>query len=341
MVGLKIGIDLGTSTFRAYVEGKGTVLSESSVIAIDTENGAVAAVGHRAYEMLEKSPEAYKVIKPIESGSVVNYDMAQLMLSAFFERICKNKIFKPTVAACMPAGITPLEQRTLLQLYLGAGAGRVCLIEQPIAAAIGAGVILDKPFGTMVVDIGAGTTDVAVVTMGGSAVSRSIKIGGDLLNRNIIDYLKTNRGVIIGEKTAQQLKIQLGSAFKRNEEIAAVSKGKSVDDGMPFYFEVTANEINLAIKESLEEICKAVLDVLEITPPELLKDIAENGIILSGNASQLYGLDSLISEHTSIRSTVIAEPADAVVKGLGKALQNAEFLKEQGYVFKTFEDAIR
>lgn len=338
MVGLKIGIDLGTSFFRAYVEGRGTVLSEPSVIAVDKENGSLAAVGQKAYDMLGKSPNVYEVSKPLEGGGVADYDMMQLMLDAFFDRICKNKVFKPTIAACMPAGITALERRTLLQLYLNAGAGRVCLLEQPTAAAIGAGVVLDKPFGTMVIDIGGGTTDVAVITMGSAAVSRSIKTGGELLDKNIIDYLRVNRGVIIGKNTAESLKLQLGGALRRNEEIAAVSRGKSVDDGMPFYFEVTANEINLAIRESVESICKAVIEVLEITPPELLRDISENGIILSGGASRLYGLDTLISEYSSIKATVVSDSENAVVKGLGKALRNAEYLKEQGYVFKTFED---
>lgn len=338
MVGLKIGIDLGTSTFRAYVEGKGIVLSEPSVIAIDMQDGSVAAVGRQAYEMIGKAPCAYRVIKPIEGGSVVDYDMAQLMLGIFFNKICKNKIFKPTVAACMPSGITSLEQRTLLQLFLNAGTGRICLFEQPLAAAIGAGVLLDKPFGTMIIDIGSGTTNLAVVTMGGTAVSYCIKTGSQLLNKNIIDYLRINRKVLIGEKTAEELKLQLGGAVRRQEEIAAVSRGKSVDDGMPFYFEVTANEINIAIKDSIENICKSVLSVLEITPPELLKDITESGIILSGAASRLYGLDKLISEYTSIKTMVVAQPDTVVVKGLGRALRNVEYLKRQGYIFKTFED---
>ncbi|HZJ75303.1 MAG TPA: rod shape-determining protein [Clostridia bacterium] len=338
MVGLKIGVDLGTSMFRAYAQGTGEIFSEPSVISIEKESGTIASIGEEAYEMLYKSPDVYNIVKPLEGGSIVNYDVAQLMLNTFFERLCKNKVFKPTVAACMPAGITALEERALLKLYLNAGAGRVCLLPQPLAAAIGAGVILDKPFGTMVVDIGAGTADIAVVTMGSTAVSRSVKVGGDLLDKSIIDYLRINRSVIIGEKTAEQLKFQLAGAVKRSEEIAAVSKGKSKEDGMPVYFEVTAGEINIAIKERLESICKAILSVLETTPPELLKDIAENGIILSGNASRLFGLDLLITEYTSIKSIVIEDPSNAVVKGLRKALRNTVYLKEQGYSFKTMED---
>ena len=338
MVGLKIGVDLGTSMFRAYLEGAREIFSEPSVISIEKESGAIASIGSEAYDMLYKSPDAYNIVKPLKGGSVINYDIAQLMLNTFFEHLCKNKVFKPTVAACMPAGITALEERALLKLYLNAGAGRVCLLPQSLAAAIGAGVILDKPFGTMVVDIGAGTADIAVVTMGSTAVSRSVKFGGDLLDKSIIDYLRINHSVIIGEKTAEQLKLQLAGAVKRNEEIAAVSKGKSAEDGMPVYFEVTAGEINLAIKEGLESICKAILSVLETTPPELLKDIAENGIILSGNASRLFGLHLLITEYTSIKSIVIEDPSNAVVKGLRKALRNTKYLKEQGYSFKTMED---
>lgn len=338
MVGLKIGVDLGTSMFRAYLEGAREIFSEPSVISIEKESGAIASIGSEAYDMLYKSPDVYNIVKPLKGGSVINYDIAQLMLNTFFEHLCKNKVFKPTVAACMPAGITALEERALLKLYLNAGAGRVCLLPQSLAAAIGAGVILDKPFGTMVVDIGAGTADIAVVTMGSTAVSRSVKFGGDLLDKSIIDYLRINHSVIIGEKTAEQLKLQLAGAVKRNEEIAAVSKGKSTEDGMPVYFEVTASEINLAIKEGLESICKAILSVLETTPPELLKDIAENGIILSGNASRLFGLHLLITEYTSIKSIVIEDPSNAVVKGLRKALRNTKYLKEQGYSFKTMED---
>ncbi len=338
MVGLKIGVDLGTSMFRAYAEGAGEIFSEPSIISIEEESGTISSVGKAAYDMLYKSPDVYNVVKPLESGGISNYDAAQLMLNTFFDKLFKNKVFKPTIAACIPAGITALEERALLKLYFSAGAGRVCLLEQPLAAAIGAGVILDKPFGTMVVDIGAGTADIAVVTMGSTAVSRSVKIGGDFLDKSIIDYLRINRSVIIGKKTAEQLKLQLAGAVKRSEEIAAVSKGKSTDDGMPVYFEVTTSEINLAIKQALEDICKAILSVLETTPPELLKDITENGIILSGSASQLFGLDLLITEYTSIKSIVIDDPANAVVKGLRKALKNTEYLKEQGYRFKTMED---
>ncbi len=339
MVGLKIGIDLGTASTKAYVEGKGIVLSEPSIVAVESIDGSLAAVGQAADDMVGRGPEAYRVYKPLESGSVVNFDMARLMLEAFFERICKNRLFRPTVAACMPVGITSLEQRTLLQLFMYAGAGRVCLIEEPLAAAIGAGVALDKPFGTMVVDIGGGTADVAVVTMGGIAVSRSIKIGGELLNKNIIDYLRINRGVTVGEKTAEDLKRQLGAAVRRNEEIAAISRGKSTDDGMPFYFEVTAQEIHFALRDSLEAICAAVLSVLEITPPELLKDIAENGIIMTGGTSRLFGLDTLLSEQTSIKTILVTDPQKAVVKGLGKALKNADYLTEQGYAFKTYDES--
>ncbi len=339
MVGLKIGIDMGTTGVKAYIEGRGIVLSEPSVVAVESADGSLAAVGQNACDMVGRSPEVYRVYKPLEGGSVVNFEMAQLMLGTVFERICKNKVFRPTVAACMPVGITSLEQRTLIHLFMRAGAGRVCLIEEPLAAAVGAGVALDKPFGTMVVDIGGGTADVAVVTMGSIAVSKSVKIGGELLNKNIIDYLRINRGVIIGEKTAEELKRQLGAAVKRNEEIAAVSRGKSTGDGMPFYFEVTAQEIRFAIRESSEAVCKAVLSVLEITPPELLKDIAENGIIMTGGTSRLFGMDTLLSEYTSIRTTVVKDPQNAVVRGLGKALKNADYLTEQGYAFKTYDES--
>lgn len=337
MVGLKIGLDIGTGYITAAVEGKGIVLCEPAVLALERETGIVLEAGQKALEMTGRCPDAIKLVKPILSGGVSELENTEKLLKVFLDRICKNKIFKPTVVATMPAGITNLEKRNILGCVLRAGAGRATLIEEPLAAALGIGVMLDKPYGTMIVDIGAGTTSVAVVTMGSIAIAKCVAIGGNNMDRIIKTYLKSTRGIAVGRLTANELKHTLAGAKMRDETIAAVAKGKNMSDGMPEFFEVTAQEINYALRDSIDEICNAVKGVLEITPPELVKDITDDGIFLCGGLSKMYGLDRYISEATGIKVQIPGNQTDAAALGCLRALNEENYLKQNSYHFVTLE----
>lgn len=337
MVGLKIGLDIGTGSVTAAIEGKGVVLCEPAVLAVEQETGKVLEAGKKAADMIGRCPEAIKLTKPLLCGGIAELESSEKLLRAFIERICKNKIFKPIVAATMPAGITSLEKRNILGCILKAGAGRAVLIEEPLAAALGIGVMLDKPYGTMIVNVGAGTTGVGVITMGSIAVAQSASVGGDDMDRLIRTYLKNHRGIEVGKLTAEELKQLIGGAKIRSETIAAVAKGKDMADGMPLFFEVTAKEINYAIRDCVDEICKAITDVLEVTPPELVRDITDDGIFLCGGMSKLYGLDKYISEVTGIKVKIPGNETNVAAIGCLRALEEEGYLAGNGYNFVTLE----
>ncbi len=337
MIGLKIGLDIGTGNVTAAIENKGVVLNEPAVLALERETGEVLASGAEAARMTGRCPDTIKLTRPLLSGGVAELENSEKLLNSFIERICKNKIFKPTVAATMPAGITNLEKRNILGCILRAGAGRALLIEEPLAAALGMGVMLNKPYGTMVVNIGAGTTGVAVVTMGNIAVAKSTPVGGDDMDRIIKTYLKTTRGIAVGKLTAEELKVIVGGAKMREETIAAVAKGKDMADGMPLFFEVTAQEINYAIKDCVENICTAITDVLEVTPPDLVRDITDDGIFLCGGLSRLYGIDKCIEEATGIKVKIPGNETELAALGCLRALEEENYLKQNGYHFVSLE----
>ena len=337
MVGLKIGLDIGTGYVTAAVEGKGVVLCEPAVVALERETGNVIAAGSKAAEMTGRCPDAIKLVRPLLSGGVSELESSEKLLRAFLEKICKNKIFKPTVVATVPAGVTNLEKRNVLGCILRAGAGRATLIEEPLAAALGIGVMLNKPYGTMIVNVGAGTTGVAVVTMGSVAVAKSAPIGGNNMDKIIKTYLKANRGVAVGRLTAKELKHILGGAKMRDETIAAISKGKDMSDGMPMFFEVTAQEINYAIRDSIDEVCKVITDVLEVTPPDLIKDITDDGIFLCGGMADLYGLDKYITDVTGIKVNIPGNHTNVAALGCLRALNELGYLTQNGYHFVTLE----
>lgn len=337
MVGLKIGLDIGTGNVTAAIEGKGVVLCEPAVLALERETGEVIEAGKKAYDMTGRCPDSLKLVRPLLSGGISELESSEKLLRTFIERICKNKIFKPTIAATVPAGITNLEKRNILGCILRAGAGRATLIEEPLAAALGIGVMLDKPYGTMVVNVGAGTTGVAVVTMGSIAVAKSTPIGGDDMDRLIKSYLKTYRNINVGRLTAEELKHIIGGAKMREETIAAVAKGKDMADGMPLFFEVTAKEINYAIRDSVNEICSAITQVLEVTPPELVRDITDDGIFLCGGMSRLYGIDKCIEEATGIKVKIPGNETHVAALGCLRALNEENYLSVNGYPFVTLE----
>lgn len=337
MVGLKIGLDIGTGYVTAAVEGKGVVLCEPAVVALERETGKVLEAGKKAAEMTGRCPDAIKLVRPLLSGGVSELESSEKLLRTFLEKICKNKIFKPTVAATVPAGVTNLEKRNILGCILRAGAGRATLIEEPLATALGIGVMLDKPYGTMIVNIGAGTTGVAVVTMGSIAVAKTVPIGGNNMDKIIKTYLKANRGVAVGRLTARELKHIIGGAKMREETIAAIAKGKDMTDGMPMFFEVTAQEINYAIRDCIDEICSAITGVLEVTPPELVKDITDDGIFLCGGMAELFGLDRYIAETTGIKVNIPGNHTNAAALGCLRALNENGYLSQNGYYFVTLE----
>jgi rod shape-determining protein MreB len=338
MLGINIGIDLGTSSVIIYVDGKGIVLSEDSVTAIEPKSGRMISVGAKAYKMIGRNPDSVAVTRPMRYGVISDFTATQSMLRYYLQKICGNRIFKPNIVICMPSTVTSLERRTLLELATSSGAGRACLVEEPLAAAFGAGVAFNKPKGVMIVDIGGGTTDIAVITMGCISVSKSIRIAGSAFDDDIIRYIRRERNMIIGEVTAEEIKKKIGCAYMRDAEIAVQVKGKNYFTGMPSYFEVSTTEVFLAIREHLEQIAESVREVLEITPPELSADISETGIILTGGGSALHGMDKLISKKTGVRAVVADDPVNCVARGIGCALKHMDILEENGYLFKTRED---
>lgn len=337
MLGLKIGIDLGTTSVEIYVGGKGIVLSEPAVAACAAADHSLIAVGQRAYEMVGKNPESIQVIKPMRNGVISDFTVTRKMLMYYIEKICRHAIFKPRVIVCMPSTITSLERKTLLDAAIVSGAGKAGLLEEPLAAAIGAGIDISHPYGTLIVDVGGGTTDVAVITMGSIAISSSIKVAGNAFDDAIMRYVRYEKGILIGELTAEEIKKQIGSAYLREEEIALVAKGKEYASGMPCSFEITSSEVYTALREPLDRICSLIRAVFEYTPPELASDIAQEGIVLTGGGAMLYGMDRMIYARTGIHTRVAEEPASCVVKGIGKALGKMQLLEDNGYIFKTRE----
>ncbi len=335
MLGVNIGIDLGTTSIVVYIEGKGIVMSEPCVAAYDNETGKLAAVGKRAYDMIGKTPDSLRVVKPMKHGVVSDFTATRHILGYFLSKLCKNMVFKPNVVVCIPSMVTSLEKRTILDLITAAGAAKACLIEEPLAAALGAGIKNDRPKGTMVVDIGGGTTDIAVITMGCISVSKSIKIAGNAFDEAIMRQIRRERDVIIGEKTAEAVKRQIGCSRLRNVELGMNVKGKHFITNMPVSIEVSSTEVYLAMRPQLEAICEAVRSVLELTPPELSADISDSGIYITGGGALLQDIDKLISEKTGVKTFIAKDPMNCVALGTGEALSHMDILSQNGYVFKS------
>jgi rod shape-determining protein MreB len=288
--------------------------------------------------MVGRNPSSIKVVLPMKDGVVSDFTVTQNILRYYLQKICGNMVFKPNVIICLPATVTNPEKRTILDLATSSGAGKACLIEEPLAAALGAGVDISHPKGVMVVDIGGGTADIAVITMGSISVSKSIKVAGNAFDDAIVRYFKRERDVLIGERTAEKIKIKIGCAYLREAELAVEVKGKNYISGMPARLEITSTDIYLAIREQLEYIGEAVRSVLEVTPPELSADVSESGIILTGGGALLQGMDVMIERKTGIKTRVAEDPLNCVAKGIGKVLKNLDILAESGYLFKTGEE---
>ena len=317
-----IGIDLGTATVLVYIRGQGTVLQEPSVVALDRNTDKVLAVGEEARSMLGRTPGNIIAIRPMREGVISDYHTTEKMLKYFINKaVGRPLIRKPRIAICVPSNVTEVERRAVVDAAEQAGARQVFIIEEPIAAAIGAGIDIARACGSMVVDIGGGTTDVAVISLGGTVVSTSIKIAGDHFDDAIIRYMRKKHNVLIGERTAEDLKIHVGTAYPRSQPVTLSVRGRNLVTGLPINITVTSEEMHEALLESVTAVVEAVHNVLERTPPELASDIADRGIVMTGGGSLLYGLDKLLRDRTGI-STIIADDAvSCVAIGTGKYIE--------------------
>lgn len=323
-----IGIDLGTANILVTLKGKGIILNEPSVVAIDTSTRNILATGFEAKEMLGRTPEKIRAVRPMKDGVIADFTATQLMLKNIIYKICRRySIGKPRVVVGVPSGITEVEERAVEEAILQAGAREVYLIEEPMAAAIGANMDIAEPSGNIIVDIGGGTTEVAVVSLGGVVVSNSIRIAGDDLDEDIVNHVKRKRNLAIGETTAEQIKKAIGCAMPLMSEASMEVRGRDLSSGLPETITVTSSEIEEAMKESINKIVDVVKLTLEKTPPELASDIMEKGIVLAGGGALIKNLDKLISEKTDMPVYVAEEPLDCVVKGTGKTLEDLERLK--------------
>lgn len=338
MLGMCVGIDFGSTSTIMYVGGKGIVLDEPTMIAVDAETGAPIAIGNTAYTINGRTDDAIRVISPVQNGIISDYTHAEHILRYYFQRLCGSSIFKPNVILTVPSGATNLDKRTFLDVAMHAGAGRVCLVEESLASAIGAGLDEDTFSGRFIVNIGGGSVDISVVTRGSLAVSKSVKVGGKSIDEAIQKYLRKKRDILVGPQTAERLKICLGSAVPRKEELAVIANGKSGLDNMPMTFEVTSTELYRCIDEQIGYIINGIKSVLEITPPELVGDISENGIVLTGGTSLLYGMKKRLESETGIEVILADDPLYSCVSGAAAIVKDMDFLAANGYRFKTVQE---
>ncbi|NLP46257.1 MAG: rod shape-determining protein [Epulopiscium sp.] len=320
--GTDIGIDLGTASVLIFIKGQGVVLTEPSVVAIDRNNNKVLAVGEEARRMLGRTPGNIVAIRPLKAGVISDYEITERMLKYFIQKAVGRRMrIRPRVAVCVPSGVTEVEKRAVEDATRQAGARFVEIIEEPIAAAIGAGIDISKACGSMLVDIGGGTTDIAVISLGGTVVSHSLKMGGDNFDEAIIRYMRKKHNLLIGERTAEELKIHVGTAYPRSEVVTMNVRGRNLVTGLPNTIEISSEEMQEALEECISNIIEAVHTVLEQTPPELSSDIADRGIVMTGGGSLLYGLDKLIEEHTGIHVIIAEDPISAVAIGTGQYVE--------------------
>lgn len=323
MLGSDIGIDLGTANVLVYIKGKGVVLKEPSVVAFDRDSGKIKAIGEEARLMLGRTPGSIVAARPLRQGVISDYTVTEKMLKHFIQKaVGKQRIRKPRVSVCVPSGATEVEKKAVEDATYQAGAREVTIIEEPIAAAIGAGIDISRPCGNMIVDIGGGTSDIAVISLGGTVVSTSVKIAGDDFDEAIVRYMRKKHNLLIGERTAEDIKIKIGSAFRRAESETMDVRGRNLVTGLPKTLEVTSEETEEALRESTSQIVEAVHSVLEKTPPELAADIADRGIVLTGGGSLLHGLEELIENRTGIATVTAQEPMLCVAVGTGKYVES-------------------
>ncbi|CDD27264.1 cell shape determining protein MreB/Mrl family [Clostridium sp. CAG:452] len=331
LFGLKskdIGIDLGTANTLVTLKGKGVILKEPSVVAIDRRSGNILATGYEAKEMLGRTPETIKAVRPLKDGVIADFTATQLMLKNIVSKVCQRyNAGRPRVVVGVPSGITEVEERAVEESVLRAGAKEVYLIEEPMAAAIGANLDVAEPTGNIIVDIGGGTTEVAVISLGGVVISNSLRTAGDELDEDIVNYIKREMGLAIGETTAEEIKIEIGCALPLMTEASMEVRGRDLGNGLPRNVIVTSTQIEEAMHDSINEIVEVVKATLEKTPPELASDIVEKGIVLAGGGALIRNLDKLLSQKTEMPVYIAEDPLECVVKGTGKTLEDLERLK--------------
>jgi len=323
-----IGIDLGTASVLVYVKGKGIVLNEPSVVAMDKNTGKLLRVGEEARQMLGRTPGNIVAIRPLREGVISDYDMTERMLREFIRKVAGFMLFKPRVIICVPSGITEVEERAVVDAGIQAGCRRVFLIEEPVAAAIGAGIDITKPDGHMVVDIGGGTADIAVISLSGVVESASIKVAGDQFNEAVIKYMRRKHNILVGESTAEKMKIAIGCVYPKEEESFMDVKGRCLLTGLPKTITVSSAEMLEAFEEPAERILESIHAVLERTPPELVADVSTNGITMTGGGSLIDGFDKLITSRTGIITTVAPNAISCVAEGTGKSLDMITDMQE-------------
>lgn len=324
-----MGIDLGTASILVYVKGKGIVLQEPSVVAIDRNTDKILAVGEEARRMLGRTPGNIIAIRPLRDGVISDYEITERMLKYFISKAAGKMLFKPRIIVCVPSGVTEVEKRAVIDASNQAGAKKTYLIEEPIAAAIGAGLDITQPDGHMVIDMGGGTTDVAVISLGGIVLSTSIKIAGDKFDEAIVRHMRKKHNMMIGERTAEDMKMKIGTAYSRTKDVSMDVRGRNLVSGLPRTIKVSSSEMMDALEEPVSTIADAVHSVLEKTPPELAADISDKGMIMTGGGSLLYGLDKLISNRTGIPVHIAEDAISCVAKGTGKSLNWLEVLEDQ------------
>ena len=321
MFGTDIGIDLGTANVLVYTKGKGVVLREPSVVAIDRDTNKILAVGSEARRMLGRTPGNIVAIRPLRQGVISDYTVTEKMIKYFISKALGKRLRKPRITVCVPSGVTEVEKRAVEDATYQAGARKVEIIEEPIAAAIGAGIDISKACGSMVVDIGGGTSDIAVISLGGTVVSTSIKVAGDNFDEAIVRYMRKKHNLLIGERTAEEIKVKIGTAYKRPEVLTMDVRGRNLITGLPKTITVSSVETEEALKEATSNIVEAVHSVLEKTPPELSADISDRGIVLTGGGSLLQGLDQLIENKTGINVITADDAITCVAIGTGKYVE--------------------
>ncbi|MBN2383159.1 rod shape-determining protein [bacterium] len=324
-----LAIDLGTANTLVMVKGRGIIVNEPSIVAVYKKNNRILAVGHEAKRMLGKTPGTIVAIRPMKDGVIADFEVTELMLRYFF-KLARNKrvLFKPRVVIGVPSRITPVEKKAVVNAALKAGARSVFLIEEPMAAAIGAGLPVTEPSGSMIVDIGGGTTEVAVISLSGIVFSMSIQVAGNCIDQTLVNYVRRKYNLDIGERTAEALKIEIGSAVPLEEELTAELKGRDLVVGLPRTIKITSTEIREALSENLDSIVEAVKTTLERTPPELAADIVDSGITIAGGGSLIRHMDTLIQQRTDVRVTRAPEPLLCVVLGTSKVLDDLDLLEK-------------
>ena len=324
-----IGIDLGTANTLIFMKGKGIIMREPSVVAVDTRNDTVRYVGQDAKEVIGRTPGSIVAVRPLKDGVIADFDITASMLQIFIRKVCNNSVLaRPRIIICIPSGVTEVERRAVREAAFKAGAKHVSIIEEPMAAAIGSCLPVAEATGSMVVDIGGGTSEVAVISLGGIVASRSVRVGGDELDNSIIQYIKRKYNLLIGERTAEDIKINIGSAFPLEEEATMDIKGRDLMDGLPKNIQITSEEIREALADPLSMVLDAIRTTLEKTPPELSADIIDHGITLTGGGALLRGLDQLIEKETGMPVHIAESPLDCVAMGTGRVLDDIDRLRD-------------